>query len=315
MPVDPEIWAAQVIFDPNQQAPRTRLNHEVRLLAVASGTGVAKDYVELFDKGCRAFSSIGLVPDEASIRHISLAQIGTTFHWQTLFNFSEHNDRFALASGQINFNSGLPPTTPMIWEGLYADHDRVVELVLAMNSPTPKAPIETVMAVALQRSRHLIQAYVPLLQTRNLTAASALIRMQLDSAMRVNACFLVSDPLQIWEALKSDKPWNSIKSSGDKYLTDAYLHGQLTKKFSWATELYKQMSGYIHLSRPHLESAVEGEGFLGMVIKQGPAGAGLTDQELDNNAALFVKVTKALLSLCENYANNRYTSVTPMQGS
>ncbi|MFI5112748.1 MAG: hypothetical protein ACHP8B_13975 [Terriglobales bacterium] len=305
VPVDAEIWAAQVIFDANQATPRMRLNREVRLLAVAAGSTVVKDYVELYDSGCRAFSSVALVSEEANIRHISLFQLGTTFHWQMLFNFSEGGSLFEQARGQGAYDTGYHEPTPTPWEALYDDHDRVVELVLAVNSPTPHAPIETVMAVALQRSRHLIQGYVPLLHAKNLAAASALIRMQLDSAMRVNACFLVRDPLQIWEALKSDAPWSRIKTEGGDKLADAYLHEQLSTKFSWATELYKQMSGYIHLSRPHLESTVKGEDFLGMVVHQGPAGAGLTDQELANNAEQFVRVTRALLSLCEDYVRTR----------
>jgi hypothetical protein len=123
--------------------------------------------------------------------------------------------------------------------------------------------------------------------------------------MRVNACFLVSDPLEVWAALKSGEPWNRVKSNDSQPLTDAYLHAQLSAKFDWATGVYKQMSGYVHLSRPHLESTVEGEDFLGMIIHQGPAGARVTDRDSTENAQLFIKVTKALLSLCEEYATNR----------
>jgi len=303
--VDAEIWAAQVIFDANRATPRVRLNREVRLLAVAAGSTVVKDYVELYGTGCRAFSSVQLVSEEASIRHISLFQLGITFHWQMLFNFLEGGNLLEQAKGQGAYDTGYREPTPTPWEALYADHDRVVELVLAVNSPTPHVPIETVMAVALQRSRHLVQAYVPLLHAKNLAAASALIRMQLDSAMRVNACFLVRAPLQIWEALKSDAPWSRIRTDGGAKLTDTYLHEQLSKKFNWATDLYNQMSGYIHLSRPHLESTIKGEDFLGMVIHQGPVGAGLTDQELAKNAEQFVRVTRALLSLCEDYVEAR----------
>lgn len=74
--------------------------------------------------------------------------------------------------------------------------------------------------------------------------------MQLDSLMRVNACFLVADPIQIWEMLKAGEPWNRVRSSDGQPLSDAYLHQKLSEKFEWATDVYSQMSGYIHLSPP-----------------------------------------------------------------
>ena len=204
-----------------------------------------------------------------------------------------------------NTGSSSPKLTE--WESLYAEHKRVVELVLAVNSPVPQAPIETVMAIALQRSRHLFEAYSQLVRSRNLTASSALIRMQLDSVMRVNACFLVDDPMTLWECLKKDLPWSTVKSRDGSQLTDAYLHKQLSIRLDWATSVYTQMSGYIHLSRPHLESTVEGEAFLGMVIRQDVAGSGVTDLEVGENCRLFVKVTKALFALCEGYSKSRYS--------
>ena len=56
-----------------------------------------------------------------------------------------------------------------------------------------------------------------------------------------------------------------------------------------------------------MESTVEGEAFLGMVIRQDVAGAGITDLEVSENRRLFVQVTKALFALCEDYSNSRYS--------
>jgi hypothetical protein len=170
IPVDGDIWAAQVLFESNKTGPRIRLNSEVRLVAQAVGSTEVKDYVELYNSGCRAFGSVQLVPDESNVRHMSLYQIGVTSHWHILFNLAEQETRSGDPEGQIAFDAGYQESTPTELEALYAEHDRIAELVLAINSPTPEAPIETVMAVALQRSRHLVQAYVSLLQAKNLSA-------------------------------------------------------------------------------------------------------------------------------------------------
>ena len=302
--VDPEVWAAQVIF--SKTGNTIRLNREVRLIAQRLGSKDTGDYVELFERGCRAFAWARLTPEENAIKHMTLYQKGVTSHWETFFSLGDHAEADEQQEGESSHDSGYVEPTPSEWEQLYNEHDSVAEKVFAINSPKAETPIEGIMAVALQRSRHLLEAYVSLLGAKNLTAASALIRMQLDSVMRVNACFLVDDPMNLWNAMKRDDPWNRLKSKDGKPLTDGYLHEALSVKFHWASDLYRQMSGYIHLSRPHLESTVEGENFLGMVIKQGPAGAGVTDQEVAQNAELVVKVTKALLEICSEYARTRY---------
>jgi hypothetical protein len=205
------------------------------------------------------------------------------------------------------------PRTPNVvghFADLLPEHERVLKQVLSINSPNPEIPIESIMAVALQRSRHLVEAYFLLFQAKNLTAASALIRMQLDSVMRVNACFLVSDPLDLWNALRAGEPWKNVRAKNNSELTDTYLHRQLSSKFEWASRVYQDMSGYIHLSRPHLQSTVTGERFLGMSIRHGPASEGVTDRDLSGNMDTFTTVTRGLLSICEDYATSRQRGST-----
>lgn len=190
-----------------------------------------------------------------------------------------------------------------VWDQLLQEHQRVLHSVLSgsRGSPTPQAPVETIIATALQRSCHLVEGYVALVGQKNLTAASALIRMQLDSAMRVNALLLVDDPMALWQALKEGKQWRRLKSRDGRSLSDEYLHEQLSRKFQCASNLYKQMSSYIHLSTPHLAAATEGEDFLGMKTFLCPAGARIRDEEVRDNSEIFMRVTKALLALCESF--------------
>jgi hypothetical protein len=304
-PVNDEIWASQVVFGVGAPTPTIRLNREVKLRAIPVGSDQFDDYVSLRDKGIRQFTVITLASEEEHLRHMTICQINVTSSWQIFFSLGDPSRQAQPIEAAMKFEAGYEPPPPSEWESLYAEHDRVVEGVLAINSPTPDNPIEVVMAVAIQRSRHLLQAYVQLLATKNLTAASALIRMQLDSLMRVNACFLVADPMEIWAVLKTGEPWHRVQSEENQQLTDNYLHQKLSEKFEWASEVYKQMSGYIHLSRPHLESTTEGESFLGMIIHQGPAGQRVSDHELAENAKLFMCVTGTLLQVCEEYAKSR----------
>jgi hypothetical protein len=210
-PVNEEIWAAQVVFGDGAPLPSIRLNREVRLRAIPVGSEQFGDYVTLRDKGLRQFVVITLASDEEHLRHMSVCQTNVTSSWRIFFSLGDRSRQAQPVEAATNFEAGYEPPPPSEWEALYAEHDRIVEAVLAINSSTPNNPIEIVMAVAIQRSRHLLEAYAQLLAAKNLTAASALIRMQLDSLMRVNACFLVADPMEIWAVLKAGDPWNRVQ--------------------------------------------------------------------------------------------------------
>lgn len=306
----PEFWAVQILFGDDATSPEVRLNEEVRLLACPAGSNEFQDYVELRAAGQRQFVEIKLPAGQEDIKHITLCQtIAVTWHMH--FNFRPPARPQEPAERSASVEASSQPPTHAEWNSLYAEHDRVFGLNLEASSPspTPEIPIEFLMiSVALQRSRHLVDAYIRLIEAKNLIAASALIRMQLDSVMRVNACFLVANPFEIWEALKNDTPLNRIKSTDNERLTDAYLHQKLTEKFVWATEVYTKMSGYVHLSRPHLDSTIEGEEFLGMILRQGLTDDRITDHDVSENAKLFVIVTRALLTLCEEYAEHRVSN-------
>lgn len=304
-PLADEIWAAQVVFESGAPSPRIRLNREVRLRAMPVGSDQLSDYVALRDQGVRQFKIVILAEDEPQLRHMTICQTNVTSSWRIFFSLGDPSMQPQPVEAAAAFEAGYEPPPPTEWEALYREHDQVVEKVLAINSPKPENPVEIIMAVAIQRSRHLLEAYTQLIAAKNLTAASALVRMQLDSLMRVNACFLVPDPMLIWAVLKSGEPWSRVTSTDGQPLADNYLHQKLTEKLPWATEVYRQMSGYIHLSRPHLESTTEGENFLGMVIHQGGAGERVTDREVAENAKLFIKVTRALLELSLDYATKR----------
>ena len=300
------IWAVQVILaDRAGEEPIVRLNREVRLRVQTSESDEWRDYLDVPIDGPSQIRHIDLYPDESDARHLSYFQSGVSV--DQLVWFSVGDPELKAINRPGHERAANYPFSQEAWGELLKEHDRVSGAVLGgINSPEPDMPVEVIMATALQRSRHLLEAYIPMLVQRNLSAGSALIRMQLDSVMRVNAVFLVSDPLVLWDVLRTDRPWSSIVDRDGNRLRDAYLHQKLSERFEWASEVYGRMSGYVHLSRPHLEATASStESFLGMQIVQGPAGANVGDGQLHENAALFMRVTSALLTICEEYATRR----------
>jgi hypothetical protein len=298
------LWAVQVILGEAGGEPTVRLNAEVRLRVKTKTSDDWVDYQAVPKDGPPQIRQLDLYPDEANARHLTYCLTGVTPEQIVWFEVGDR--QVASIMRPAHERASAHPLTDEAWREMFEEHDRVAAAVLGgINSPTPESPVEIIIATALQRSRHLLEAYGPLVLQRNLTAGSALIRMQLDSVMRVNACFLVSDPMDIWHVLREGRRWSSVRDRNGHYLRDVYLHQKLSETFDWASETYERMSGYVHLSRPHLEAATAGEEFLGMQIFQGPAGARVTDEHLNENVTLFMKVTSALLTLCERYAASR----------
>jgi hypothetical protein len=300
------VWAAQVMFRAGAP-PEVRVNAEVRLRAKTINSPEWVDYHHVPKHVGPRIVAVDLWPEEDGTDHLTFCLSGMSADFIVWPEVGGETRRRVERPAYVRLAENAPADEA--WPALYSEHDRVAGLVLgSINSPVPEIPVEVVMAVALQRSRHLLQAYTAVREQRNITAASAIIRMQLDSAMRVNACFLVEEPLRLWGLLKEGEPWSQLRSAEGRNLSDSYLHQKLTERFEWASELYKRMSGFIHLSRPHLEAATAGDDFPGMMIFQGPAGERVTDDQLNDNAALFLKTTSALLQICEEYASSRGTA-------
>ncbi len=111
---------------------------------------------------------------------------------------------------------------------------------------------------ALRRSDSLLQAFVSLVDAQNRFSAIPLIRMQLDSAMRVHACSIVPDSDSfVKHVLKGGEP---RKYPFKPQLSDSYLHGLLTHSYPHTTDLYRETNGYVHLSNHHLFGVFDWKG-------------------------------------------------------
>lgn len=118
--------------------------------------------------------------------------------------------------------------------------------------------VDLVAWAVLNRSLSLIDGFSMIIESGNILCAGALLRMQLDSAMRLHACWLVEDPHTLVEPLLTGKPLRSTKSKSGERLTDRYLAIELSKIHPWVESVYDATSGFIHLSQAHMISTIHG---------------------------------------------------------
>jgi hypothetical protein len=112
----------------------------------------------------------------------------------------------------------------------------------------------SVALAAIQRSLALIDGFGLMVEQRNVLCAAPLVRMQIDSVMRLFACQLVDEPNVVFNHLLEDKPLHRLKSRDGNDLRDAYLIKQLGKGYPWLESVYEGTSGFIHLSGHHFNA-------------------------------------------------------------
>jgi hypothetical protein len=109
---------------------------------------------------------------------------------------------------------------------------------------------------ALNRSKAHLAGFAQMIRARNLVCAGAVLRLQLDTALRFSAAWLVPDPHAFaFEVLRGTRVRDLADRAGRK-MTDAYLVQSLSRQFDWVSRVYERTSGYVHLSDVHLLSAI-----------------------------------------------------------
>jgi hypothetical protein len=109
---------------------------------------------------------------------------------------------------------------------------------------------------ALNRSKAHIAGFRKLIEARNLICAGALLRLQLDTAMRFFAAFIVDKPHDFALAVLGGARVRDLRDRDGKRMTDAYLVGKLKNESEWVPRVYEKTSDYVHFSSTHLMSAL-----------------------------------------------------------
>lgn len=116
--------------------------------------------------------------------------------------------------------------------------------------------IEWYALAAIKKAASLSHAFCTLIRAKNTLSAAALIRLQLDTAMRMFGLTLVDDVEAAGTRLMKDESYRKLKSSNNEPLTDAFLHRKLNEEYPGLTEAYEDASAYVHLSGLHIKTGL-----------------------------------------------------------
>ena len=107
---------------------------------------------------------------------------------------------------------------------------------------------------ALNRSLDHLSGFQSLIRGGSWLSAGALLRVQLDTALRYLAATLVDDPHEFAGAVMGGAKIRNMEDREGKKMTDAYLVSKLGERYPWIPASYEKMSGYVHLSSEHLSA-------------------------------------------------------------
>ncbi|KKC31486.1 hypothetical protein [Devosia psychrophila] len=109
---------------------------------------------------------------------------------------------------------------------------------------------------AINKTASLTHAFCTLTRAKNTLAASSLIRLQLDTGLRMFGLSLVDNVEAAGERLMNDEKYSKLKSRQGEPLSDAVLHRRLNQHYPGLTKAYEATSAYVHLSSAHIKTGL-----------------------------------------------------------
>ncbi|MGL4094432.1 hypothetical protein [Agrobacterium cavarae] len=116
--------------------------------------------------------------------------------------------------------------------------------------------IEWYALAAIKKTASLSHAFCTLARAKNTLAAAALVRLQLDTAMRMFGLTQVEDIETAGTWLMNDNSYRKLKARTGEALSDAFLHRKLDEKYPGLSEAYEAASAYVHLSGQHIKTGL-----------------------------------------------------------
>lgn len=104
------------------------------------------------------------------------------------------------------------------------------------------------------------QAFRNCVEDRNGLVAAALLRLQLDTGLRLYALYWVADPEDFARRVFGGEQVDRLKAADGRQMKDRYLIDKIKDRNPWVEAVYKNTSGLIHFSERHIHAAIRLEG-------------------------------------------------------
>ena len=166
---------------------------------------------------------------------------------------------------------------------------------------------DLVLLGIIQRSIEINKGFLNLMDQWNLLCAAPLIRLQIDSLLRLAYISSLNNPEEISEKIFKGEPINRIKDNEGNKLSDARLKDYARTSFPWIDEVYKNTSKFIHFSEKHIFSSIiktnETDRTVHFVIGNGTRNA--KEDDIAFYYDVMIQINEGLLTLITGIYNKK----------
>jgi len=160
---------------------------------------------------------------------------------------------------------------------------------------------------AIKKTNSLSHAFCTLVRAGNTLAATALIRLQIDTAMRISGLGLVDDLVAAGAHLMNDGVYRKLKSRDNKPLDDAMLHRRLNEYYPGLSDVYEATSSYVHLSAAHIKTGLsERPGTPVLLFNLNGTDNALPQEWLAEMVDSFDQATRLSVEIIEDFMRYRF---------
>lgn len=154
---------------------------------------------------------------------------------------------------------GQGPNVLRALEELDQQQKNLLQLFIAMSQAYEgySYPVDLLATAAIKRSISTAAGFKMLVEARNILCSRALLRLQIDTALRFYSVFIVEKPHDYSVQVLSGKQIDQLKDKLGNNMKDSYLLGKLKNEYPWLETVYRYLSGYVHFSAEHFFSSIK----------------------------------------------------------
>lgn len=127
---------------------------------------------------------------------------------------------------------------------------------LSHSTNTPFYTTDLIIFGLMDRNIGLVESMPSLIKEENIHALAPLLRIQLDSLLRLHAFNLVSNPNELAGHIIKGNELRKFKDKDGNLLSDRRLVSSLTSHLPFVETMYNKLCGWVHFSELHIFTAV-----------------------------------------------------------
>lgn len=166
---------------------------------------------------------------------------------------------------------------------------------------------DLVIAGLLKRSLDLLDSITTLVERWNFTASASLLRLQLDSLLKLRYLAILTDPDAVSMEILGGHSLQKMKDKDGNKLTDARLRDYTRSEYPWIDEVYRETSKLVHFSEKHIFSTVQSLDKESRIVDFfiGEGFPNWSEQDIASLIDVMEVATKALLELVAGWTGSK----------